>query len=182
MIDHKKVLVLALNGPAIGGGAAWFEGIADIVLAAENSYLQVPFSALGLVPEFGSSTAFAHSIGVHRANDFLMFGRKLTAQELESWGMVNRILPNNGFHDKVVAFLNEQLEVNDGKSMMEMKRLQNLPLRRDRMLAVYDASEALAERFVDDAPKLRFKAKNELLACKYLGSSSLMLVYQSAES
>jgi hypothetical protein len=23
MIDHKKVLVLAMNGPGVGGGAAW---------------------------------------------------------------------------------------------------------------------------------------------------------------
>jgi hypothetical protein len=27
MIDHRKVLVLALNGPAVGGGAAWFPGV-----------------------------------------------------------------------------------------------------------------------------------------------------------
>jgi Delta3-Delta2-enoyl-CoA isomerase len=27
MIDHKKVLVVALNGPAVGGGAAWFPGV-----------------------------------------------------------------------------------------------------------------------------------------------------------
>lgn len=27
MIDHKKVLVLALNGPGVGGGAAWFPGV-----------------------------------------------------------------------------------------------------------------------------------------------------------
>lgn len=166
MIDHKKVLVLALNGPAVGGGAAWFEGIADIVLAADTAYLQVPFSALGLVPEFGSSTAFAHSIGVHRANDFLMFGRKLTAQELEAWGMINHIFPTQGFHDKVLEFLEGQLQINDGKSMMETKRLQNMPLRRERMLAVYDAAEALAERFVEDAPKQRFIEKNKLLACK----------------
>ena len=166
MIDHKKVLVLALNGPAVGGGAAWFPGVADIVLAAESSWLQVPFSALGLVPEFGSATNFYHSIGAHRANDFLMFGRKVTAQEFEQWGLVNRILPTEGFHGKVVEFLEEQLSVNDGKSMMEAKRLQNLPLRRDRMLAVYDAAEALAERFVEDAPKQRFADKNKLLLCK----------------
>ncbi|OCT48239.1 putative enoyl-CoA hydratase echA8 [Cladophialophora carrionii] len=163
MIDHRKVLVLALNGPAVGGGAAWFPGVADIVLAADTGYLQVPFSALGLVPEFGSATNFYHSLGAHRANDFLMFGRKLTVQELEQWGLVNRIFPTQGFHDKVVEFLDEQLSVNDGKSMMEAKRLQNLPLRRDRMLAVYDAAEALAERFVEDAPKQRFMEKNRLL-------------------
>jgi len=50
--------------------------------------------------------------------------------------------------------------------MMETKRLQNLPLRRERMLAVYDAAEALAERFVEDAPKQRFIEKNKLLVCK----------------
>lgn len=44
MIDHKKVLILALNGPAVGGGAAWFPGIADIVLASNTAWLQCPFS------------------------------------------------------------------------------------------------------------------------------------------
>ena len=167
MIDHKKVLVLALNGPAVGGGAAWFEGVADIVLAADTAYLQVPFNALGLVPELGSATTFYHSIGAHRANDFLMFGRKLTAQELEQWGLINRVFPTQGFHQKVIEFLDEQLSVNDGKSMMETKRLQNLPLRRERMLAVYDATEALAERFVEDAPKRRFAEKNKLMLGKW---------------
>jgi len=173
MIDHKKVLVLALNGPAVGGGAAWFEGVADIVLAADNAYLQVPFTALGLVPEFGSATAFAHSMGVHRANDFLMFGRKLTAQELEQWGMVNRIFPTDNFHQTVLEFLEDQLAVNDGKSMMETKRLQNLPLRRERMLAVYDAAEALAERVVEDAQVKRFEAKDRLLRAKGKTASKL---------
>ncbi|KIX04180.1 uncharacterized protein Z518_07734 [Rhinocladiella mackenziei CBS 650.93] len=175
LIDHKKVYVLALNGPAVGGGAAWFEGVADIVLAAQDAYLQVPFSALGLVPEFGSATSLTHSMGVHRANDFLMFGRKLTVEELEKWGMINRIFPKEGFHDKVVAFLEEQLAENDGKSMMEAKRLQNLPLRRERMLAVYDAAEALAERIVEDAPTQRFKEKNALLNGKYFQPSVVMV-------
>jgi peroxisomal 3,2-trans-enoyl-CoA isomerase len=44
MIDHRKVLILALNGPAVGGGAAWFPGIADIVLASSSAWLQCPFS------------------------------------------------------------------------------------------------------------------------------------------
>ncbi|KAK5260603.1 hypothetical protein LTR07_008620 [Exophiala xenobiotica] len=175
MIDHKKVLVLALNGPAVGGGAAWFTGVADIVLAAEGAYLQVPFSALGLVPEFGSATSFAHSMGVHRTNDMLMFGRKMSVEELENWGMVNRILPGPAqhFHEKVVEFLEEQLDVNDGKSMMEAKRLQNLPLRRDRLLAVYDALDALAERITEDAQKKRFMEKSRLLESKSKGSAKL---------
>jgi len=163
VIDHKKVFVLALNGPGVGGGAAWFQGVADIVLAAQGAWLQVPFNALGLVPENGSAISFAQSMGVHRANDFLMFGRKCTVEELEQWGMVNRIFPVEGFHQTVTSFLEEQLEINDGKSMMETKRLQNLPRRAERMMAVFDAMEALAERFVEGAPAQRFRDKKALL-------------------
>jgi len=163
IIDHKKVFVLALNGPGVGGGAAWFEGVADIVLASETAYLQVPFSALGLVPENGSAINFSQSMGVHRTNDFFMFGRKLTAQELQEWGLVNRIFPAEGFHESVKAFLEEQLRVNDGKSMIETKRLQNAPLRDGRMLAVVNSVDALAERFIDGAPFQRFAEKKALL-------------------
>lgn len=146
IIDHRKVFVLALNGPAVGGGAAWFTGVSDIVLASSSVYLQVPFSALGLVPENGSAINFAQSMGVHRANEFLMFGRKLNSEELLQWGMVNQIFSVDGFHDHVRKYLNDQLEVNDGTSMMETKRLQNEPLRSGRLLAVVNSLDALAER------------------------------------
>ena len=163
IIDHKKVFVLALNGPGVGGGAAWFEGVADIVLASDSAYLQVPFSALGLVPENGSAINFAQSMGVHRANEFMMFGRKLNVQELLDWGLVNKVFPADGFHESVKSYLREQLEVNDGKSMMEMKRLQNAPLREGRLLAVVNSMDALAERFVDGAPLQRFAIKKAAL-------------------
>lgn len=161
MIDHKKVLILALNGPGVGGGAAWFPGIADIVLASNTAYLQCPFSALGLVPENGSALSFAQHIGIHRANDFLMFGTKLTAEELLAAGMYNRVwdLTGEAFQAEVERFLQDQLKVNDGKSMMEMKRLQNAPLRDQRLIAVVNAVDALAERFVEGAPTKRFEIK-----------------------
>lgn len=92
-----------------------------------------------------------------------MFGRKLTVQELENWGMVNRIFEAEGFHESVKRFLEEQLKENDGKSMMETKRLQNLPLREGRMVAVYNSMDALAERFVDGAPLARFVEKKKVL-------------------
>lgn len=129
------------------------------MLAADSTTLQVPFSALGLVPENGVTANFTQSIGVHRTNEFLMFGRKLTVQELEQWGLVNRVFPTAGFHDSVKAFLQEQLKVNDGKSMIETKRLQNAPLRDGRVLAVHDSFDALAERFVDGTPFKRFELK-----------------------
>lgn len=173
MVEHKKVFVLALNGPGVGAGGAWFQGYADIVLATESTYLQIPFSALGLVPENGSAVAFAQHMGVHRANEFFMFGKKLTATELETYGLVNKVFPTEGFHGAVKKYLKEQLDVNDGKSMMEAKRLQNAPLRDQRMLAAYNAFDALAERFVADAPALRFAKKRAELEARSKNKSKI---------
>jgi peroxisomal 3,2-trans-enoyl-CoA isomerase len=175
MIDHKKVFILALNGPAVGGGAAWFPGIADIVLASKTAWLQCPFSALGLVPENGSAISFAQQIGIHRTNDFLMFGTKLTPKELLDAGMYNYVWEKEGdaFQAEVIKFLEGQLEVNDGKSMIEMKRLQNAPIRDARLIAVVNAVDALAERFVEDAPTKRFAEKRALLESKSKSRSKI---------
>ena len=97
-----------------------------------------------------------------------MFGRKLSASELLAAGMYNYVwdLTGDAFHAEVVKFLEGQLSVNDGKSMMEMKRLQNAPIRDARMIAVVNAVDALAERFVEDAPKKRFEEKKRELEAK----------------
>ena len=58
VIDHK-VVVRALDGPGVGGAAAWFTGLTDVVAATQDTYLQVPFSSLGLVPECESAVNFA---------------------------------------------------------------------------------------------------------------------------
>lgn len=47
-----------------------------------------------------------------------------------------------------------------------MKRLQNVSIRDARMMAVVNAVDALAERFVEDAPKKRFAEKRALLEAK----------------
>lgn len=167
LIEHKKVFILALNGPAVGAAAAWFSGLADIVYAAESSSLHASFSSLGIVPENGCLRSISQTIGIHRANDMLMFGRKTTAQELEQWGLVNKIFLTGGFHKSVADALEEQLKANDGKSMMLAKQMQNAPLRAERLLGLYEAADALAERFVDGAPFERFLKRAAELAGKF---------------
>ena len=78
MIDHKKVLVLAMNGPGVGAGASWFQGTSDLFFAAQDTWLQVTFSQLGLIPEMGSAVNWAHHIGPHKANYWLMLGGRAT--------------------------------------------------------------------------------------------------------
>lgn len=168
MIDHKKVLITAMNGPGVGAGAAWFQGSSDLLYAVEGTWLQVTFSQMGLVPENGSAVNWAHSMGSHRANDWLLFGGKATVEELKEAGLVNKIFPKENFHAAVHAHLKEMLRERSGKSMMEMKRLSNKATRDARILALYDSMDALAERFVEGEPMVRMKAKMDELAGEYL--------------
>lgn len=119
------------------------------------------------MPENGCVRNISQTIGVHRTNDFLMFGRKLKAPELEQWGLVNRIFPAESFHGKVMEFLKQKLEENDGQSMILAKQLQNAGLRSERIISLYDSADALAERFASGAPTERFMKKFMELAGKY---------------
>ncbi|KAJ3335950.1 hypothetical protein HDU93_004013 [Gonapodya sp. JEL0774] len=160
MIDHKKVLVVALNGPAVGGGAAWFLGVADLVYASDTAWIQIPFNALGLVPELGSGVLYPQHTGMRKTAEVLMFGKKWNAEEMERAGLAK----TNGFLETVQRYLNEQLEVNDGISIMECKRLMVEPVREARMLAVYRAVDALTAVQASGRPGVRFKAKQKALA------------------
>jgi peroxisomal 3,2-trans-enoyl-CoA isomerase len=104
-----------------------------------------------------------------------MFGRKLSADELLAAGLYNYVWEATGseFQAKVKEFLDEKLAENDGKSMMEMKRLQNAPVRDARMMAVVNAVDALAERFVEGAPTERFEKKKRELEEKRKGRAKI---------
>ncbi|KAI1000528.1 hypothetical protein K3495_g7669 [Podosphaera aphanis] len=121
IIDHNIVFIPALNSLAVAAGAIRFTGVADIVVASTDCYLQAPFSASGLVPELRSAPIFAQSLSVHRNNEFLMFGRKLSAHELEAAGLVNRVFPASDFRACVTHYLVTFLHGNDGRSLIEAK-------------------------------------------------------------
>ncbi|KXS18009.1 ClpP/crotonase [Gonapodya prolifera JEL478] len=153
--DHTKVLVVALNGPAVGGHCAWFLGSADLLYAAKSAYMMVPFSGLGLPAEAGAGPIFSAHIGVRRTTEFLMFPQRISSAQMENIGMANRIFPDEGFHDAVLAYLTKQLEDNDPTSLLETKRLITLHLRESRMHAIYRAQERLGEHFALGIPQAR---------------------------
>lgn len=95
-----------------------------------------------------------------------MFGRKISAAEMEAWGLANQVFSASSFQQDVQKYLQDKLDVNDGKSMMEAKRLMNAPLRDGRMVAVQNAMDALAERFVEGAPYERFALKRKEMEAK----------------
>lgn len=88
----SKPLLAAVNGPAIGIGLTMLLHF-DLVFASENANFRAPFVQLGVVPEAGSSILLPAAVGMAMANDILLAGRILDANDALRAGLVSRVLP-----------------------------------------------------------------------------------------
>ena len=159
---HPKILITALNGPAVGLSAA-ITAFSDFVYAMPHAFLLTPFTSLGLVAEGGASRAFVDRLGISKANEALIMSKRITCEELVQVGYVNKVF-DTGKDDK--KFLEEVLkEVEDrltgghlvGDSLLKVKKLIRRPEREihDRQL-VHEVLGGL-ERFVAGVPQEQFR-------------------------
>ncbi|TSZ97542.1 Chromodomain Y-like protein 2 [Bagarius yarrelli] len=105
-IHFKKPIVVAINGPALGLGASILP-LCDIVWASERAWFQTPCAALRLTPSGCSSYTFPQILGVALANEMLFCGRKLTAQEACSRGLVSQVFWPTTFNQEVLLRVKE---------------------------------------------------------------------------
>ena len=87
-----KPVVAAVAGAAVGIGTTLLMHC-DLVYAADNAKFSMPFTQLGLCPEFASSLLIAQSAGYTRAAEKLLLGEPFAAAEALEMGIVARVLP-----------------------------------------------------------------------------------------
>ncbi|XP_005805034.1 chromodomain Y-like protein 2 isoform X1 [Xiphophorus maculatus] len=110
-IHFKKPIVVAINGPALGLGASILP-LCDVVWASERAWFQTPCAALHLTPSGCSSYTFPQILGVALANEMLFCGRKLTAQEACSRGLVSQVFWPTTFNQEVMLRVKEMASCN----------------------------------------------------------------------
>ncbi|XP_061736827.1 chromodomain Y-like protein 2 [Nerophis ophidion] len=111
LIRFKKPIVVAINGPALGLGASILP-LCDVVWASERAWFQTPCAALHLTPSGCSSYTFPQILGVALANEMLFCGRKLTAQEACSRGLVSQVFWPTTFNQEVMLRVKEMASCN----------------------------------------------------------------------
>ncbi|MFZ6721421.1 enoyl-CoA hydratase [Undibacterium sp. Ji49W] len=87
-----KPVIAAVSGAAVGIGTTLLMHC-DMIYLADNARLSMPFTQLGLCPEFASSMVFQQIVGYQRAAEKLMLGEAFSAQEAFEMGFVNKVLP-----------------------------------------------------------------------------------------
>jgi enoyl-CoA hydratase/carnithine racemase len=92
VLAGSKPLVAAVNGPAVGIGTTLLLHC-DLVYAGDNARFSLPFTNLGLLPEFGSSFLLPLIAGYHRAAELLLLGEPFGPEQALAAGIVTRVVP-----------------------------------------------------------------------------------------
>ncbi|ELK15012.1 chromodomain Y-like protein isoform X3 [Pteropus medius] len=105
-IQFKKPIIVAVNGPAIGLGASILP-LCDVVWANEKAWFQTPYTTFGQSPDGCSTVMFPKIMGGASANEMLLSGRKLTAQEACGKGLVSQVFWPGTFTQEVMVRIKE---------------------------------------------------------------------------
>jgi 2-(1,2-epoxy-1,2-dihydrophenyl)acetyl-CoA isomerase len=98
-----KPVVAALPGAAAGAGLS-IALAADIRLAAERALLVTAFVTVGASGDFGGSWFLTQLVGTAKAKELYFTSPRLTAADALELGMVNHVLPDEGFDDAALAW------------------------------------------------------------------------------
>lgn len=86
-------VVAAVNGVAAGAGMGLALGC-DLRVMAESAYLTSAFTAIGLVPDSGSTWLLPHHLGVSTALEMTLTNRRMPAEEALRRGLCVAVVPD----------------------------------------------------------------------------------------
>jgi 2-oxoglutaroyl-CoA hydrolase len=119
-----KPVIAKLRGYAFGVG---FElALAcDFRLAADDVELALPEVKLGMIPGSGGTQRLVRLVGLARAKDLILRGRRVKAEEALSLGLVTEVVPAAGLDEAVERLLAELRELSP-LALTTAKRVLNL--------------------------------------------------------
>ena len=116
-----KPIIAAINGPAAGLGlilSMW----CDIRFATKSAIFSTAFSKRGLIAEHGLSWLLPRLVGMGHAMDMTLTARKITAEEAERIGFVNKIFDDEIFMEEVLKYSENLANEVSPRSMKVMKK------------------------------------------------------------
>lgn len=90
--NMEKPVLACLNGVAAGAGAS-LALAADLRIAAESAALVLAFVNVGLVPDSGANFFLPRMIGLSRAMELALTGRRADAEECQRLGLFHKVVP-----------------------------------------------------------------------------------------
>jgi len=113
-------VVAAVNGAALGGGLE-LALACDLRVVAEGVEVGLPEVGLGIIPGGGGTIRLPRLVGVGRAKDLILTGRRVGALEAVSMGLASMMVPFERLGEASLA-LAERVARNAPVSLRQAKR------------------------------------------------------------
>jgi 2-oxoglutaroyl-CoA hydrolase len=120
----KKPVIARLQGYVLGVGLE-LALACDFRLAADDVQLGFPEVTIGMIPGSGGTQRLARLIGLGRAKDVIMRGRRVGAEEALALGLVTEIVPVDEL-DAAVDRLIDELSRHSPLALAMAKRVLNV--------------------------------------------------------
>jgi enoyl-CoA hydratase/carnithine racemase len=112
LLDIEVPMISAVNGPALRHSEIPL--LCDIVLASETAAFQDSGHFMsGLVPGDGVHIVYPMLLGLNRGRYFLLTGQSIGAQEAQTLGLVNEVLPPGELLPRAWALAGQLAEKSD---------------------------------------------------------------------
>lgn len=102
----KVPVIAAINGVAAGAGMGLALGC-DLRVMAESAYLTSSFTAIGLVPDSGSTWLLPHHAGTSIAMEMALTNRRMPASEALERGLCAEVTPDDAVVDRALEYANK---------------------------------------------------------------------------
>jgi len=104
LANMEKPVIAAVRGAVAGIG--WSLAMAcDVIYASETAYFSQVFKNVGVAPDGGAIYFLSQNLGVLKAKELVLSGRKLKAQEAVSLGLVTRLIPDDNLEQEARTLL-----------------------------------------------------------------------------
>ncbi len=119
-----KPVICAMEKYAMGVGFE-LSMSCDIRIATADTVLALPEVTLGQIPGSGGSQRVARIVGLTRAVDMMMLGRRIPAPEAHAWGLLTRVVPDAAALDKTIDEMVKTLTSMSALALKTIKRVLN---------------------------------------------------------
>ncbi len=136
ILDCRVPVIGAVNGVAAGAGM----GLAlacDLRVLSEDAFFTSAFTAIGLIPDTGTTWWLSHHLGVSRALELALTNRRLSAAETLDLGLCLDVVPGDQLLDRSLELAGQMADLVPD-SLVTARRL----IRRAASSSLEDAMKA----------------------------------------